>query len=249
MKVNFDLKKAAQTLKITEAKLLSQINALISADCFDAELIIKRPEGFLNDLPEYSQEDIILKLENDKTFNFVVNHAQDLLGKALNVPDLRSLLRIYEWFGFSPDIIVMLITYCISEEQIRKGAERKPTFRAIEKEAVNWQKNGISDVKKVSSYIKERDKLRNTDISHIVNLLKLIDYSKSDEEIIAKWAIDKVSDDIILNANKITAQKTNSQSIPYMNKVIQNTKKIESSNNKNTHREVNSLLSSRRDLK
>ncbi len=117
---------------------------------------LERPE----ELPEYSVEEIERETQNGSVFAELVKDVQRSLGAPLSSEGLRTLFGIYDYLRLQPDVILMLVTWCVEEYQRRYGEGRRPSMRYIEKTAYVWEREGLFSVDAVIDYIKRQDKLR-----------------------------------------------------------------------------------------
>lgn len=66
------------------------------------------------ELPRYSQEDVTRNLA-EGGFSPLVGEVQRRLGRVLSTEELKTLLAIYDYLRLPPEVISILITYCISK--------------------------------------------------------------------------------------------------------------------------------------
>ncbi len=140
--------------------------------------------------------------------------AQQILGKTLNSKDLETLYWFYDNLGLSPEVISMLLEYCVS-----KG---KRSMNYIEKVAITWHENGITTIGAAESYTaEERDKS-----SYFYSLRKLFgiadrNLSKSEEMYLKTWRSEYgMNEDMVALAYEYCILQTNKLSFPYMNSII-----------------------------
>ena len=62
---------------------------------------------------------------------------------------MQNYLSWQKSFGFSPEMILLLIQYCVSK--------KKTDWRYIEKVAISWKNQEIDSVEKVQEYIKKSE--------------------------------------------------------------------------------------------
>ncbi len=78
------------------------------------------------------------RLAVDGELKILVNEAQSVLGKALSNSDIATLLMLKDTCGLRPDVILMLISYCVSID--------KANMRTVEKIGISWADEGIDSV-------------------------------------------------------------------------------------------------------
>lgn len=76
--------------------------------------------------------------KNDEDFGNLLYQTEIYFAKPLTQSDINTLLYIYEELSFSPDLLEYLVEYCVSIG--------KKSCRYIEAVALEWYKNGITDV-------------------------------------------------------------------------------------------------------
>ncbi len=76
--------------------------------------------------------------QEDEDFGNLLYQTEIYFGKPLTQTDINTLLYIYEELKFSPDLLEYLVEYCVSIE--------KKSCRYIEAVAIEWYKNGITQV-------------------------------------------------------------------------------------------------------
>lgn len=76
--------------------------------------------------------------QEDEDFGNLLYQTEIYFGKPLTQTDINTLLYIYEELKFSPDLLEYLVEYCVSIG--------KKSCRYIEAVALEWYKNGITQV-------------------------------------------------------------------------------------------------------
>ena len=94
--------------------------------------------------PCYSEQDVI-KADYDPEFSRLKEEVQRLLGKGMNIEELKILLGFVRYLGMSPEVISVLVSYC-KDRARQKGHLRNPSLRSIEKEAYAWAERGIDTI-------------------------------------------------------------------------------------------------------
>ena len=145
--------------------------------------------------------------------------AQEFLGKTLTNKELETLYWFYDNLGFSAELIMVLLEYCVS-----KG---KRDMRYIEATAIGWDNRGIKTVEAAEQYM-----LSETDDKKFLYELKDLfgikdrNLSKTEEAYINQWR-DKcgMSVEMIALAYEYCILATNKLSFQYMDSIIRNWKK------------------------
>ena len=131
-------------------------------------------------LPKYNPESILELKSSDNDFAYLLDEVQRILGKSLNHNDASVIFGMYDNLGFSTDLILQIINYCLN------GG--KSNFRYIEKVALDWYDRGIDSFDKAETLIKSLEK--NARIERAVSTYFGIDnraLSKKEREFIENW--------------------------------------------------------------
>lgn len=137
--------------------------------------------------------------------------AENYLGKTLSKTDINTLLYIYDVLDFSPELIDYLIEYCVNNGH--------KSFRYIEKVALSWSEEGITDIKSAKATTE-------TFVNTCYPVLKAFGLngrnpSKGEKEYVVKWTDTYgFNMDIILEACNKTMDKIHSPSFGYTDKIL-----------------------------
>ena len=177
---------------------------------YDIEFLELTPEA-----ESKSKVDIVEELSDNKVKD-LLKSIEKLLGRMLSPKEVSLYLSFMKDFDFSPEVIVLLVDYCIS-----KG---KNDSRYIEKIAMAWNDNNIKSLEDAQSYIKfHEDKW--------INIRKVLTYlgiqgtevMKPQEEMITKWLITyKFPLDVIFKACDICFQRINKTEFKYIDSILKN---------------------------
>ena len=110
--------------------------------------------------PHYTEEDVTREYHAGPEFPSMVGEAQRRLGRILSTEELKILLCIYRYLGLAPEVISILISYCIQRGHAR-GVSRMPSIRTIEKEAYRWADLGIETMEQAAAYMQQQLQLQN----------------------------------------------------------------------------------------
>lgn len=219
---DFDAGRAARELCRTSAEINAAYEKLCRMElpgAHQAHVKDKLPPA--EELPEYTAEDIVKRSEHDGGFKAVVNEAQRKLGRALSTSDLKILFGIYDYLALPPDVIFMLISYCVSLFAEKYGPGRLPSMRNIEKEAYSWVNKEILTLEQADEYIKRVAERRGR-----VNELKAAmgihgrALTPTEGKYITSWLDMGFASDAILIAYDRTVTNTNALKWSYMNKIL-----------------------------
>lgn len=170
----------------------------------------------------YSTEEIKHELENSSDFSVLVEEAQRSLGKILSPDDLTRLFGIYDNLGLPPEVILLLMTHCMSESR-KKGASRPPGMRYIEKAAYTWHREEIFSLDKADAYLKSLEE-RKSARGKIRSALKIRDrdLASSEKRYVDEWIGMGFKSDAIEIAYDRTVLKTGKLSWAYIDSIIKN---------------------------
>lgn len=167
------------------------------------------------DRPGYKPGEVALAISENSTLAEMVALAQEILGKTLSPTDTETLYWLYEGLKFSPEVILMLLEYCVSKEKRR--------MNYIEKVAMSWHEKGITSMEAVNDHIK-REAERSGFIYSVRKMLGILDraMSQSEEQYICRWRdMYNMEADMISLAYEQCIIQTAKLSFPYMEKIME----------------------------
>ncbi|WP_234122106.1 DnaD domain protein [Clostridium hydrogenum] len=166
---------------------------------------------------EEKAENIDLLNELDK--NAIKGMLQDiekLLGRTLSPKEMTLYIGWQNDFNFSPEIILLLIQYCVS-----KG---KTDYRYIEKIAFAWHDSNIKSIDDAQTYIKKHED-KWIKIRKILNYLGIKDAEimKPQEQLLEKWINSyNFTVDVIFKACDICFERINKADFKYIDAILTN---------------------------
>lgn len=167
----------------------------------------------------------LLKVQDNKSINLlkeldnslVKDMLQDierLLARPLSPKEMTTYLGWQKDFNFSPELILLLIEYCVS-----RG---KSDYRYIEKIALSWNDSNITNIDQAQNFIKKHE-------DKWVNIRKILTYlgikngdvMKPQEEILEKWLnVYNFPLDIIYKACDICFERLNRADFKYIDGIL-----------------------------
>lgn len=212
------LKEAACAIGITEAETAAAADKLRQIGAFPASAQAL-PQA--DELPEYSAEEIARRSGEDMAFKSLIAEAQCRLGHILSVSELRTLFGIYDHLGLPPEVIMLLINHCAEQYRKRYGEGRRPTMRAIEKEAFFWANRELMTLELAENFL-ERQNARESGLQQVREMLGLCDraLSPSEKQYIAGWLEMGFSPEVIEMAYDRTVTNTGGLKWKYMNSIL-----------------------------
>lgn len=161
-----------------------------------------------------SIDDIEEIINGNKTLSDLCLIAQEMLGKTLANNDIETLYWFYDQLGFSPEVITMLLEYCVSMG--------KRNMKYIEKVAITWHENNITTMDEAQEYITNASS-RDDYISSLRKLFGITDrnLSKTERLYLEDWRDSlKMSADMVGLAYEYCIMAINKLSFPYMNTIL-----------------------------
>ena len=115
----------------------------------------------------------------------------------------------------------MLVCYC-KERLRRKGSNRNPSLRTIEKEAYAWAEQGINTLEEAAAYMQAQ----NARYTRTANLMKLLQISgrsltPAEDRYAQAWLDMDFDSQALQMAYEKTCLNTGGLKWPYMNKILQ----------------------------
>lgn len=165
-------------------------------------------------------EQISDAMTNNKALADLCSLSQDIIGKTLKNKDIETLYWFYDELGLSPEVITMLLEYCVSKD--------KRNMNYIEKVAISWHEKGIVTIEAANKLITDEKEKS----SYIYSLKKLFgidnrNLSKTEETFLKKWKDELGMDEnMVALAYEYCVMHTGKLSFPYMNSIIERWHKI-----------------------
>ena len=217
----FDPDKAAKAL----CRTLSEINAAYEKLCRMDILSAEAPQVTkvlpVEELPDYTAEDIITRSEHDGGFKAVIAEAQRIFGRKLSSSDMKTLFGIYDYLALPPEVIFQLLNYCVSIFKDKYGSGRLPSMRSIEKEAYSWANKEILTIEQAEEYIRAAAERRSKS-GQIKEALGIRgrELTVTEAKYISSWLDMGFDEEALAVAYDRTVTNTGSLKWGYMNKIV-----------------------------
>lgn len=222
----FSGEEAAESLKLPPREISRCMKTLFSLGLVSSDCGGEKPEKSprpapADELPEYTIQDVRRELREGAVFSALVKDVQRSLGKILSSEGLMKLFGIYDSLGLPPEVILMLVTYCIEECHRKYGPQRMPTMRYIEKAAYTWERAGIFTLEKAEEYINAINRKRK-EANSIKHVLQIRDreFSVSEKKYVNSWLDMGFRADAAEIAYDRTVLKTGRLAWSYMNSIF-----------------------------
>lgn len=156
----------------------------------------------------------ILKELDNSSIKDMLQDIEKLIGRTISPKEIEVYLSWQKDFNFSPELILLLIQYCIS-----KG---KNDYRYFEKIAIAWHDDNIKTIEDAQMFIKRHE-------DKWINIRKILKYlginspdvMKPQEDMIYKWfSTYKFNADVIYKACDICFERLNRADFKYIDGIL-----------------------------
>ena len=209
---------AGEELHMSESRLSCAAAVLRQLGLWTDE---KPAKVIAGERPAYSERDVLVAMDTDKSFQSLYGEIQRLLGRSLNTEELKILLGFTRYLGLTPEVISVLVCYC-KERARQKGSMRNPSLRTIEKEAYAWAERGIDTVEEAAAFIQTQN-VRNSRLSRLMQILQIRgrNLTAAEERYAVSWLDMGFEESAIDEAYQRTCLNTGGMNWAYMNKILQ----------------------------
>ena len=213
---------AAKALRWEPSRCDAALSLLHSMGLADPPTPAESAPAPAQEPPEYTAQDINRELENqDSPFPALVSEVQRRLGKVLSTADLKSLYTIYDFSGLPPEVILLVVSWCVEEYQRKYGPGRMPRMPQIQREAIRWKERGADTAEAAEAWLKRQSMLRERSVQ-VLALMDIRDRAPiaREKEYIAAWMDMGFPDDAIRAAYERTIMKKQTMNWPYMDSIL-----------------------------
>ena len=213
-----DPANAEQELSLSGARVSCAAATLRQMGLWPEERPIRVAPG---ERPDYTERDVVQAVDTDNSFRALYGEVQRLLGRALNIEELKILLGFVRYLNMPGEVIQMLICYC-KDRARRRGSSRNPSLRTIEKEAYAWAERGIDSIEEASAFIQSQN-VRASRLSQLMNALQIRgrNLTPAEERYAISWLEMGFDNETISMAYERTCLNTGGLNWAYMNKILQ----------------------------
>ena len=213
-----DPANAEQELSLSGARVSCAAATLRQMGLWPEERPIRVAPG---ERPDYTERDVVQAVDTDNSFRALYGEVQRLLGRALNIEELKILLGFVRYLNMPGEVIQMLICYC-KDRARRRGSSRNPSLRTIEKEAYAWAERGIDSIEEASAFIQAQN-VRASRLSQLMNALQIRgrNLTPAEERYAQSWLEMGFDNEAISMAYERTCLNTGGLNWAYMNKILQ----------------------------
>lgn len=211
-----DLQTAEEALGLNRTRISCAAATLRQLGLWQTE---GTPRLVPGERPQYSEKDV-LEADRDNSFKSLCGEVQRVLGRPLNVEELKILLSFTRYLGLPEEVISVLVCYCRDRARHR-GSLRNPSLRTIEKEAYYWAEKGIDTVEEAAAFIHAQN-VRYSRMSRLLEILQIRGRSLTagEEKYALSWLEMGFEDAVFAMAYERTCLNTGGLSWAYMNKIL-----------------------------
>ena len=158
--------------------------------------------------------EIAQRVEASEDMKCLFTMSEQAFARPLTHSEQRGLIWIHDYLGLSTDVILMLVTFCISTE--------KGSIKYIETVAADWTEREINTFDKAQSEIKRLEESQGYN-NRIMKIFSMNRKPTSKQQtFIDEWRAKGYSFELIEYAYEKTIESIDKLNFPYMNKILEN---------------------------
>ena len=171
--------------------------------------------------PTYTAQDVTTAIAENRGFAGLVHEVEHQLGKALTSADLKTLYLLIDYYALPPEVVLILVGWCVEKTAAKDGLGRKPTLPQIKREGMKWYKAGITTLDAADAYLHRQQQLgqRGVEILAILNIRGRGPVPR-EEEYLNGWIALDFPDDVLRLAYERTVFQTGEFRWSYMNGIL-----------------------------
>ena len=211
-------REAEAALGMSQARYSCAAATLRQLGLWPEESVYLRPA---QQPPQYTEEDVTQAMNRSEEFRLLVGEVQRTLGRILTTEELKILLSFRNYLDLPAEVVSMLVCYC-KERLRRKGSNRNPSLRTIEKEAYAWAERGIDSIEEASAFIQAQN-VRASRLAQLMQALQIRgrNLTPAEERYAQSWLEMGFDNETISMAYERTCLNTGGLNWAYMNKILQ----------------------------
>lgn len=155
------------------------------------------------------------RIKESSEIAFLMQEAQQILGRLINNGESATLLMIHDDFGLPVDVILMLLQY--------SAGIGKANMRYIEKTAINWAEEEIFTHEKAEQKLRSLDEAARCwrTVESVLGTGRRAP-TRSESDLAVRWIRDwNFSREMIREAYERCVNRTGKIHLPYMNKILE----------------------------
>ncbi len=214
---NIDTVTVASDLQLLESDVLQAVsfwNGYGALSILDSAVQGDDSEQYVDVPSTYDVRVVTENIAENSKMSEMLQLAQEVLGKTISTAEMKTLYWMYDSLGFSPEVILMLLEYCVSIN--------KRGMQYIERVATSWHSKGINTIDDVEQFLSNEEYTKNY-MNSLKALFGIRDRALTsiEEEYIKKWHDTfEMSEEMIALAYEYCILRINKLSFPYMDGII-----------------------------
>ena len=164
--------------------------------------------------PKKLKHNITEEMIDNKDLAELCSIAQEIFERPLKKREIETLYWFYDELELSPEVITMLLEYCVSKD--------KRNMNYIEKVAISWHENGIMTIEAANKFITEEKESG----SYLGSMKKLFGFgdrnlTKTEETYLKSWRDDyNMDEEMVSLAYEYCLDAIHNLSFPYIDTII-----------------------------
>ncbi len=218
------LERAGSELKWVGERLSGAYDALVGLGLTEPLPAAPAPaaDPLPQEPPEYTAEDVMREMKDPaSSFPALVGEIQRRLGRVLSTADLKTLYTLYDYLALPAEVICLLVSWCVEEQERKYGPGRRPRLPQIRKEGFAWRRMGLDTAEAVEGYLKRQASLRTREAA-VLAMVGITGRAavEGERKYIAAWEDMGFPDEALRLAYEKTVLKKQSMNWPYMNSIL-----------------------------
>ena len=172
-------------------------------------------------MQQYKSEDVVRRSREDQVFCSILNEARKVMGKNLSSVDMKGLFAVYDYLGLPSDVLMLLINHCGRVYEEKYHGQRRPTVRAIQKEADLWARQEIMTMEQAEDYMRRQEERRGRLAAAKESLgIRGRELTSTEHSYINSWLDMGFDEESLSEAYDRTVTNTGALRWNYMNKIL-----------------------------
>lgn len=172
-------------------------------------------------MQQYKSEDVVRRSREDQVFCSILNEARKVMGKNLSSVDMKGLFAVYDYLGLPSDVLMLLINHCGRVYEEKYHGQRRPTVRAIQKEADLWARQEIMTMEQAEDYMRRQEERRGRLAAAKESLgIRGRELTSTEQGYINSWLDMGFDEESLSEAYDRTVTNTGALRWNYMNKIL-----------------------------
>ncbi len=161
-----------------------------------------------------SPSEIASRIEQSGDIKCLFMMSEQTFGKPLSHTEQRSLIWMHDFLGMSTEVILMLVTFCVSND--------KANVKYIEKVAIDWHEREVNTLELAENEIKKIEEAQQFN-SKIIKAFG-INYKlpAKEQAFIKDWKEKGYGIELVEYAYEKTVTAIGKLNFPYINKILEN---------------------------